>query len=534
VFKKLAGTFRLLYRSEMASDMQNLLNKPVDKVQESSESPLVIEVLQKICDELRDQKYQIGDKLPTFRDWSEKYQVSLYAARKALLHLKNTGIISAREGSYTFLVRKPEVEGSSSTIEKGKTRARIHVCLREAKDFRKLQISLLHKQFRNRYMASHPEREVKLEFVQTSLFLKNTHDWQDHTGASFGDFTATHLDFLTENQLIWPMASAELAAPVREEFERYCARLLPKVREASLCASGDSSRGPSYGLLPEGISVPLLTRFKPILLECGLPVDKAPADWGEFYDFCLRIKKKLNLVPLHFSDYSSLIWWYFHLEAQAAPVRPNQSTEAIFRPGASGLQAIEFLCKLGSEGLLAVHQEGVTGFHSQCLSGKIPMFVSTHDSPSRFFYLGDAEPFALSQLPSGPNRRITGLFNVCGQAIRAGLPAEDNNAIVDYLLSWKSFLHSKSKEKSIKRMGIVPSILQPWADDTVAKEIPHSWQRALLEALGNSLPEPQNSDLQKQSLQPFFQDHFRLSNTMQSPEELLHSICLHLSEDGLW
>lgn len=518
----------------MASHLEYSQNGPGPEAREALDSPLVGDVLKKICEELRDQKYQIGDKLPTFRSWSKRYQVSLYATRRALLHLKNMGIISSREGSYTFLARKPEAHVAVPLAEKPKARTTIQVCFQEPKNFRKIQLSLLHKQFRKRFLAAHAECEVTVEYIPTDMFLRTVHDWQDHQGASFAQFTTTHLDFLSEHQLNWPVAPSELHSPLREEFAAYCDRLLPKVQEACIRPSAGNSHEPCYGLIPRAVTIPLLTHFRPIFQECGLPRDRAPADWGELYDYCRRIKKQLGLVPLHFGGYPALIWWYFHLEAQAAPFRPNQSTETIFRPGASGLQAMEFLCKLASEKLLEIHADNGTAFHSKCLSGKVPMLISMDDSPSQFFHMGDAEPFVLSRLPAGPNGRITGLFNVGGHAIRSSLTLPEKNAAVQYLLGWMSYLSSKLQTKFFKLRGVTPSIIYPWKDEPVHREIPVSWQDALVGALENSLQEPQNADLQKQSLAPFFQTHFRPDEAMPSPEELLHSVCLHLSEDGLW
>jgi DNA-binding transcriptional regulator YhcF (GntR family) len=514
-----AGSRREASRLEKSGDKRN--------------TPLIAGAVEKICAELSKEHYQVGEKIPTFREWSKKYQVSLYAAQRAMHLLKLEGIISSREGSYTYLARKP---GQPAPVRKKPTAVRIVIRKSESKDIRKVQLDMLQSRFHRTFMDEHPDVEIVTEFSNDSpgqKMLQLFHDWQNRKGPSFSNFAATYLDFLDEHHLISLVSPEDLTGPLREEFSKYCGGLLPQVRDACLRRRGELDGDVRYGLIPDAITLPILTYFRPTFQQCGLDLTRAPQDWDELLTASRRIKQRLSIAPLHFPSIMELIWWYFHLEAQAAPIVGHPSAETIFQPGVSGTQAVEYLCQLHQEGLLQIHDGHMASFHSKCLSGKVPMSVTTQNTPSLFFHLGDAAPFGIGSLPKGPNRKVSGFFNVGGNALRAGLSREEETAVVQYLLGRNRFSEAWQSRKSVQQRGLTPSILQPWAGRTVNNGIPAAWQDALHAALESSLPESQGADMRKLALSTFFAERF-LGDGPQSSEELLHLIRLELSENGMW
>ncbi|HRJ70735.1 MAG TPA: GntR family transcriptional regulator [Terrimicrobiaceae bacterium] len=504
-----------------------------EKSADDRQTPLIAGAVEKICAELAEDRYQVGEKLPTFREWSKKYQVSLYAAQRAMQLLKQEGIISSREGSYTYLARKP---GQPAPARKPSAAVRIVIRKGESRDLRKVQQDMLRSRFHRIFMDEHPGTEIVVESCGGSpgqKMLQVFHDWQERTGPSFANFATSYLDFFDEHHLSTLVSPEDFPGAAGEKFGAYCGRLLPRVREACLRRSEEPGRAPRYGLIPDAITLPVLTCFRPVFQQCGLDATRAPRDWEELLAAARRIKERTSMPALHFPSTMELVWWYFHLEAQAVPIEGAPPNETIFQPGVSGTQAVDFLCRFHQEGLLRVNDSNIAEFHSQCLTGKVPMVVSTQTTPSVFYHLGDAGLFCVGSLPHGPNRKVSGFFNVGGNVLRAGLSPEEMSAAVQYLIGWERFSRACQSRKAVQQTGLTPAIIQPWADQAVNDKIPADWQDALHGALEGSLPEAQGSDMRKFALCQFFNDRF-LGGAVDSPEALLHLIRLELSENGLW
>ncbi|MEO1986980.1 MULTISPECIES: FadR/GntR family transcriptional regulator [Martelella] len=68
------------------------------------------EVYAQILMQLSTGRYAVGDRLPTEKELSSMYNVSRPIVREALQNLQNDGLINARRGSGTFVLRLPPRE----------------------------------------------------------------------------------------------------------------------------------------------------------------------------------------------------------------------------------------------------------------------------------------------------------------------------------------------------------------------------------------------------------------------------------------
>ena len=75
------------------------------------------EIYAQILMQLSTGQYNVGDRLPTEKDLATMYNVSRPVVREALQHLQNDGLINARRGSGTFVLRLPPHEMADYTTD---------------------------------------------------------------------------------------------------------------------------------------------------------------------------------------------------------------------------------------------------------------------------------------------------------------------------------------------------------------------------------------------------------------------------------
>ncbi|WP_238331133.1 GntR family transcriptional regulator, partial [Mannheimia haemolytica] len=60
-------------------------------------------------EEIAQGKYRVGDKLPTERDISERFEVSRTIVREAIVMLEVEKLIEVKKGSGVYVIRVPEL-----------------------------------------------------------------------------------------------------------------------------------------------------------------------------------------------------------------------------------------------------------------------------------------------------------------------------------------------------------------------------------------------------------------------------------------
>jgi GntR family transcriptional regulator len=81
--------------------------------------PLYEQVADALRDEIRSGRYRPGDKLPSERELSERFEVSKVTARQAIVQLRAEGLITSRAGSGVFVARKGPPRRLSDDILRG-------------------------------------------------------------------------------------------------------------------------------------------------------------------------------------------------------------------------------------------------------------------------------------------------------------------------------------------------------------------------------------------------------------------------------
>jgi GntR family transcriptional regulator len=81
--------------------------------------PLYEQVADALRDEIRRGRYQPGDKLPSERELSERFEVSKVTARQAIVQLRAEGLITSRAGSGVFVAEKGPPRRLSDDILRG-------------------------------------------------------------------------------------------------------------------------------------------------------------------------------------------------------------------------------------------------------------------------------------------------------------------------------------------------------------------------------------------------------------------------------
>ena len=94
------------------------------KLDQDSITPLYIQLMESIETEIISQRYSPGDRLPSEKELSSMYSVSIITVRRAVSNLIEKGVLSRRQGKGTF-VSKPrfkkdikQVSGFSDVCER--------------------------------------------------------------------------------------------------------------------------------------------------------------------------------------------------------------------------------------------------------------------------------------------------------------------------------------------------------------------------------------------------------------------------------
>jgi GntR family transcriptional regulator len=81
--------------------------------------PLYEQVADALRAEIREGRYRAGDKLPSERELSERFEVSKVTARQAIVQLRAEGLITSRAGSGVYVAEKGPPRRLSDDILRG-------------------------------------------------------------------------------------------------------------------------------------------------------------------------------------------------------------------------------------------------------------------------------------------------------------------------------------------------------------------------------------------------------------------------------
>lgn len=89
-----------------------MFEKPLNK---NSATPLYRQLSARLAEQIQNGEYQLGDKLPSEREFSEQLNVSRITARQAIEALLESGLIYREQGRGTFVAepRMRHLEGLS-------------------------------------------------------------------------------------------------------------------------------------------------------------------------------------------------------------------------------------------------------------------------------------------------------------------------------------------------------------------------------------------------------------------------------------
>ncbi len=80
-------------------------------ISRSNQTPLYIQVLHHLEDEIKSGKWEVGTQLPTQKELADRYNVSLITVRQALTELNQMGYIENIRGKGTFIKKNKETIG---------------------------------------------------------------------------------------------------------------------------------------------------------------------------------------------------------------------------------------------------------------------------------------------------------------------------------------------------------------------------------------------------------------------------------------
>jgi DNA-binding GntR family transcriptional regulator len=77
---------------------------------QASATPLYLQVVQALKDEILKGLYPVGSQLPTEEDLCERFRVSRYTVREALRRLRDDRLVSSRQGAGTTVIRPGQAD----------------------------------------------------------------------------------------------------------------------------------------------------------------------------------------------------------------------------------------------------------------------------------------------------------------------------------------------------------------------------------------------------------------------------------------
>ena len=176
-------------------------------------TPAVARAMQTMLGQLVGERYHVGDRLPTVRAWAKTAGVSRTTAAQALALLKEQGIVASREGSFTYLRRRPDAAEVAATTRRT-PRERVTLWVRNTASLRRMRLAMLRHEFHRQFAAQYPDIEI-LEQDPESRSPRAAHLLRSMLtggGPTVAELDVTSLPMLIESNAVTPLLEAGQAA----------------------------------------------------------------------------------------------------------------------------------------------------------------------------------------------------------------------------------------------------------------------------------------------------------------------------------
>ncbi len=444
-------------------------------------SPLIERTVSRLRRELASGRFQPDAPLPTHRQWAQRLKVSHFIVGRAMEILKQEGVVESQEGSYTYLMSVPPAAPAKSPA------ATVHVWDCGRRDLRKLRQGIVRARFHQQFRRQNPGIQVSERSLDVAIQeFEATLIESLLAGAepTLGRTRQTYLPLLVEQAGITAFDPSLVADHV--------AQLAPAC--VATC-----TRGGRLVMLPTNWSASLMIYSPARLAAAELDAHRPPQDWGELFDYCLRLSQLDGGRPsLHVLSVGDLVWWLMQLTYQCLPGTRDATLSGVDWNSAAARKAVEFVVKLCAQGLLKVHECSGVEVASAMLAGHIPLLVDSGAVASQIALLGEAGRLPIALLPRGPNGQPLSLLNCGGWVLNAHASAAEQDAATRYAMEWEQWLTAEGGTE-MERLGVSASLL-PVRRAGDRRSLPAAWCDTIEQLMDYGRWEPAQADWEKSVL----------------------------------
>lgn len=502
-------------------------------MQKAARLPPVLRLaLTRVLAELANSAYRLERPLPPHRQWAERLEVSTMTVFRVFAILQKEGLVESREGSSTFLRRRPDpgLVRKYALPAPAAAQTTITIWTRDQMDPHKARLALVRQRFLAEFSARYPFialREQPLPAAANAgthaLLMRSIIAGPEPTMHSVAQ---TWLPFLSAEKLAAPL---RVCAPAARKLDEYLALLKPRCRQAC------SQNGKLY-LLPNGMTCSFLLYHRASLRQAGLDAGRPAADWDELEHYLRRLAQP-GRPALGLEGPGMLLWLLTHLVYQCA----EKNNTAVRLPpvdwqSAAAQRALkQFLQWVIARGWIG-YRDANTSFSARVLAGEIPVALDDGGLAVQIIRQGQAGNFLLAPWPAGPGGRVISLLNCTGWFINGHAAPEQQQAAARYILEREQWVHTGAGAAFLRKTGVIPGLLSPMADPRADRfacaDLPAQWREVLESLDARGQWEAEEADWQKPGLAQSLARALQAGKTL-NPGVLAHELGLNTAAGEL-
>lgn len=389
-------------------------------------------VAQQLVDRLARGQFAIGDTLPTQSEWAKEFGVSSFTVSKAFSLLKERGVVSASQGSYTKLLKIP----SRMLLHEAETPpVELEIWQGKASNPQKIVNILARQRFTTGFMRHHPQIRIRTRLVDNSNKNLETECIQSMLHSNKP--ALSNLEYTS----LFALVEGDVIAPVNMTI---CGKSLNRVHREILEACTLHNQ---LFLFPTSQTNSLLCQW------VESPTSGTATDLLDDLDsWCRDLTSRSKTAPaLWVTSGYTLAYWLFHLIYACTPAQLRPTLARLNWQEDHVEQGLKYFTELVNEGAMVAAPEGPET-QMRFLRGDIPyIFGSTDMLIQGALAQGTIDHLRLHSIPGDANDAPFSLRNIGGWVVNQSLSLVEKEAAWRYINAYSQWMRQPEPEGTLRR-----------------------------------------------------------------------------------